>query len=207
MKGSSQESQLLSWKVHHRNHSCYHHRNHNCYHHSNHNCYHRNHSYHHRNHNCYPERLKSSFNYLIMMISSMHQPIRVICIKINFVYYWNSYNNTAYWSTIGSIYFSIKIVSPVRIFGNLGCFSTLITVPTCKVISVHMSFEHCKGLVPGLYVDILKVFCTAGSQCNSLFLTTADCCSKEKVFSPVFWQIFQLFEHFKPNFGIILVPP
>ena len=91
---------------------------------------------------------------------------------------------TAYWSTIGSIYFSIKIVSPVRIFGNLGCFSTLITVPTCKVISVHMSFEHCKGLVPGLYVDILKVFCTAGSQCNSLFLTTADCCSKEKVFPP-----------------------
>ena len=119
----------------------------------------------------------------------------------------NNYNNTAYWSTIGSIYFSIKIVSPVRIFGNLGCFSTLITVPTCKVISVHMSFEHCKGLVPGLYVDILKVFCTAGSQCNSLFLTTADCCSKEKVFSPVFWQIFQLFEHFKPNFEIILVPP
>ena len=116
-------------------------------------------------------------------------------------------SNTAYWSTIGSIYFSIKIVSPVRIFGNLGCFSTLITVPTCKVISVHMSFEHCKGLVPGLYVDILKVFCTAGSQCNSLFLTTADCCSKEKVFSPVFWQIFQLFEHFKPNFEIILVPP
>ena len=126
--------------------------------------------------------------------------------------HWNIFtklqtNNTAYWSTIGSIYFSIKIVSPVRIFGNLGCFSTLITVPTCKVISVHMSFEHCKGLVPGLYVDILKVFCTAGSQCNSLFLMTADCCSKEKVFSPVFWQIFQLFEHFKPNFEIILVPP
>ena len=93
-------------------------------------------------------------------------------------------NITAYWSTIGSIYFSIKIVSPVRIFGNLGCFSTLITVSTCKVISVHMSFEHCKGLVPGLYVDILKVFCTAGSQCNSLFLTTADCCSKEKVYPP-----------------------
>ena len=115
--------------------------------------------------------------------------------------------NTAYWSTISSIYFSIKIISPVRNFGNLGCFSTLITVPTCKVISVHMSFEHCKGLVPGLYVDILKVFCTAGSQCNSLFLMTADCCSKEKVFSPVFWQIFQLFEHFKPNFEIILVPP
>ena len=111
-----------------------------------------------------------------------------VCIIRHFEFWCKNYSeniiNTAYWSTIGSIYFSIKIVSPVRIFGNLGCFSTLITVPTCKVISVHMSFEHCKGLVPGLYVDILKVFCTAGSQCNSLFLTTADCCSKEKVFPP-----------------------